>query len=241
MLVGIAGMSSYCTALGGACLFVTGVTKSYAVLRWECGDGGREDRKKAKEANAGSRWNFSMEGVNLNPVSFCRRIYDEDKLSVYIWTGIYIGINIALFVYTMNLWYGIVGTERSSVIDGTVAYSCTSDNCALGREIVKWGPITYHAAWAKGFGALLNLNCSLILLPVVRLFLRKINNAGESFTVGADRSTFAARYCAHPLTRYIPLSKNLEFHKLCAFTVFVAGFLHSKLIIPGPCSVYHSV
>jgi hypothetical protein len=227
-LVGVVGLSSYCTALGGACLIVTGVTKSFAAHRQECGDGGREERKKARETKKPFDWTALDVDTTFNPIHFCKRIYDEDKLSVYVWTGIYVIVNVILFIYTINIWEDTVDLEEDGLLHGTTKYDCSSDACSFARTTVRWGPVSRYAPWAKGFGNLLNLNCSLILLPVIRLFIRNINNAGESFTVGGDRSTLVAKFCAHPITRYIPLSKNLEFHKLCAAMVFVSAFFHSK-------------
>lgn len=75
---------------------------------------------------------------------------------------------------------------------------------------------------AKICGGLLNLNCSLLLLPVLRGLLRRLNNT----RVGATGT----------IASYIPLRKNVVFHKLMAkYVAFLAAvhvfahiFVHSS-------------
>ena len=81
-------------------------------------------------------------------------------------------------------------------------------------------------AFAKGFGACLNLNCALLILPVIKLLLNRLNNLGVSFSKTRDENHYFAKFFASPFTRYVPLSKNLEFHKLCAFMIFIDTFGH---------------
>jgi hypothetical protein len=114
ILTGIVGLYNYATCLAGSFLMITGAAYCYAVNRMEAGDGGREARRKASVAAQAKREKerqdktLSMRTVenlqyviSFNPVSFCKRIYDEDKLSSYIWVGIYASLNIALFIYTL--------------------------------------------------------------------------------------------------------------------------------------------
>lgn len=68
-------------------------------------------------------------------------------------------------------------------------------------------------AVAKGFGQLLNFNCSLLLLPVARSFMLILNNKVVSL-----RNDCAA---------YAPLQKNIEFHKLIAKWVMVCALAHT--------------
>lgn len=69
-----------------------------------------------------------------------------------------------------------------------------------------------------------------VTLPcqVIRLLIRKLNDAGQSFnalqhSTGTD---YFAKVFAHPLTRYVPLQKNIEFHKICAGSIFFLSWLH---------------
>ena len=61
--------------------------------------------------------------------------------------------------------------------------------------------LSYGGAWAKGFGQMLNFNCALILYPVLRYILRKINNCGNQAGSGGG------------LSAWLPLHRNIDFHK----------------------------
>jgi hypothetical protein len=239
LIVGACGMYNYATALPGAFLVTTAAVYSYAAYRRECGDGGRRVRQKEAEKRAQARaadaptpgvmqW-LSDAGslvLSFNPVAFCRRIYNEDKLSSYVWVFIFLAGNFILFVYTLNLWYNAVYDMEDGLKAGTLKVTCDSLNCHVNRKAVRYGPISRYGPWAKACGNCLNLNCSLILLPITRMLLRKINNWGESFSLAQQNSDILGRFFARPLTRYIPLSKNIEFHKLCAVAIFFFAWGH---------------
>jgi hypothetical protein len=238
-LIGIVGLYNYATCLAGACLFVTGVVYFKAVHRFEAGDGGREARRKAAEAAKAKREKELSDKTqsqritetvqyvaSFNPVTFCKRIYDEDKMSSYIWIGLYAALNLALFIYTLDVWYEVVESMRQGLLDGTLDVTCSDLLCHVYRKAVKFGPVSFYAPWAKACGNCLNLNCALLLLPVVRLLLRKINNIGESFSMQQHSNDLFSRFFAHPMTRYIPLQKNIEFHKICAVAIFFYAWGH---------------
>lgn len=226
-IIGVVGLASYATALAGVCLMSTGVVTCYAMYRQEAGDGGREDRKRKNENTGFDEYLPSMDRFHVpNLVDFFRRIYEEDKLSIYIWAFIYFAINLIVFAYTLHVWVDAIEEQKDSLLDGSIDYDCDSLTCHINRKLVRFGPISDYGPWAKACGNCLNLNCSLILLPVIRLLLRKLNNVGESFNKGQHTNP-VLRYFARPLTRYIPLSKNIEFHKLVAFMVFVFAFFHT--------------
>jgi hypothetical protein len=72
----------------------------------------------------------------------------------------------------------------------------------------------------------LNFNCSLIVYPIVKILLRRLNNIGVSFNNNKTANpTIFAKFFASPVTRLIPLSKNVDFHKLIAKVMgaFAAG------------------
>lgn len=238
-LIGVVGLYNYATCLAGACLFVTGIVYFKAVHRFESGDGGREARRKAAEAAKAKRDKEHASKTesqritetvryiaSYNPVAFCRRIYDEDKLSSYVWIGLYAAVNLVVFVYTLYLWEVIVLDMRQGLLDGTLDVSCKELMCHVARKAIKYGPVSFYAPWAKACGNCLNLNCALLLLPVVRLLLRKINNIGESFSMQQHSNDLFSRFFAHPMTRYIPLQKNIEFHKICAIAIFFYSWAH---------------
>eukprot|EP01036_Dinobryon_divergens_P033073 gene33073-42785_t len=239
LMVGFIGLFNYATCMPGVFLLTAGLVYCYAAYRREGGDGGRADaRKAAASAAAGSRkmpakapptmWQNLMFLSEFNPVAFFRRIYREDKLSSYVWVCLFIIANIITFVYTVFVWLNIVNTMKQKLKDGTLNVLCADASCHLNRKVVRYGPISIYGALAKGCGACLNLNGSLLLLPVIRMLIRKLNDAGQSFnalqhSTGTD---YFAKVFAHPLTRYVPLQKNIEFHKICAGSIFFLSWLH---------------
>lgn len=241
-LAGVAGLSNYATCLAGGCLVFTGLVYQKAAYRFEAGDGGREQQRKQKEAAAARKakndkenkerpWKDRMQenmqyALTFNPITFYRRIYNEDKLSSYIWVFIFVTVNIVLFSYIVYVWYAAVGAMGDGLLNGTLDVTCTDTLCHIYRKAVRYGPVSYYAPWAKGFGTCLNLNCALLLLPVVKMILRKISNLGESFAKTQMQSEWLTRFFAHPIARYIPLQKNIEFHKLCAGAVFLHSWGH---------------
>jgi hypothetical protein len=95
------------------------------------------------------------------------------------------------------------------------------------RFVIKTGPLSDIAPWAKAAGACLNLDCSLILLPVIKMILSKLNNAGVNASRYSKSSNIVTQFFSRPITRYIPLQKNIEFHKMCAHAVFFFAWLHT--------------
>ena len=233
IIVGIAGLAHYSTCLAGITLMSTGVVYFLATCRMECGDGGRAQRKKAAEMSKKTYWQqiFSfvpdIADMDCNPIKFCQRIYNEDKLSTYFWTWVFLGANLVLFVYTLYAWNIAVADMKDGLLDGSLRYDCDSVECHANRQIIRTGPMSSFAPWAKACGACLNLDCSLLLLPVIRLIISKLNNLGTSYSRFQSGGGLFSRFCAHPITRYVPLQKNIEFHKLAAGSVFFFACGHT--------------
>ena len=80
--------------------------------------------------------------------------------------------------------------------------------------------------WAKGAGKCLNLNCSMILYPVTKILITKLHGAGVSFSRKVRRNSLFAKFFAHPVSRYIPLQKNIEFHKFVSYLVAFFTLVH---------------
>jgi hypothetical protein len=230
IIIGVAGLASYATCLGGGALIINGIVYNIATIRHEVGDGGRlEYKKKNKDKSLYQQYydHFNIfkltnpdEKVFYTPVEFIKKIYNEDRLSSYFWVGCFYILNISLFIYTVNLWYNQINEMRTELVNGNMNVICSSKNCRFHRQLVRSGPLSFWAAWAKGCGNLLNLNCAVIIMPVTRLILRQINNAGADYNEKNAGGNIFSRFLARPITRYIPLSKNIEFHKICAFNIF---------------------
>lgn len=162
----------------------------------------------------------------LNPYAFFVRINNEDKLSSYIWLFLYLGLNVALFVYTLTVWLAAVNATHLALLQGTLPLGCSNRVCHVSRKVLRYGPISVFGPWAKACGALLNLNSTLLLIPIVRLILRRLNNVGVTFNALQSQTDYFAKFFSRPLTRYIPLQKNVEFHKICAVMILVNALAH---------------
>lgn len=243
LAVGVVGLAAYSTCLAGGVLLTLGLIRSYAAYRREAGDGGYFDRKSGKERAAKAALeaeknnpyslelpevnvNFSLQGAMDSISEFFLRIHREDKLSTYVWVFVYAMANFILFVYTLNKWYVAIELARDALLDGALDISCHNDICHQHRILIRYGPVSYYASWAKAAGGCLNLNCAMIILPVTKILLNKLNNAGVSFSRSAATTDYFSKFFAHPMTRYIPMSKNIDFHKLIAAFVAMFSLIH---------------
>uniref|UniRef100_A0A7S2R8R2 FAD-binding FR-type domain-containing protein n=1 Tax=Mucochytrium quahogii TaxID=96639 RepID=A0A7S2R8R2_9STRA len=116
-------------------------------------------------------------------------------LGQFLLVFLYVGINIVLFVQRVVSWYDLVNTAQ---------LDCTPDN--------EFDCVSYFAPWAKAFGQTLNFNCALLLVPVLKTFIRKLNSLRYDHANGA---TFMP-----------PLRKNVIFHKFIAFFVLGGAIGH---------------
>ena len=77
--------------------------------------------------------------------------------------------------------------------------------------------LSQYGPWAKGFGAMLDLNCAMIVVPVSRTLLRMLYNRST-----ADQGCFARSL--RRLLFFIPIDQNILFHKIIArFILFAAA------------------
>jgi len=125
-------------------------------------------------------------------------LIQNNKKGSAVFVLIYALANLFLFAWTVNQWQ-----EKNA---GITPYSRLSD----------WGP------WAKGFGAMLDLNCSIIVLPVSRTLLRMLYNKST-----ADQGTVARALRA--VLEYIPIDSAITFHKIIAYVILVSAIGHVSL------------
>lgn len=234
--MGIYGCTSISTLLAGVCLIVNGLVYFKASYRGECGDGGRNRARLGKPEQFWSDFCIELPGsictllkspFQFNIFTFLKRIYQEDKISSYFWILIFFAGNAFYFYYQMNKWNDIVSLVQDQLLDGTLDVSCDDNSCAANRKMVQFGPISEYAPYSKAFGGCLNLDCALLLLPVIRSLLQKLNNIGVSFSSMQNSNSFFAKCFARPLTRYIPLSKNIDFHKIVGCTICFMVTFHA--------------
>ena len=80
--------------------------------------------------------------------------------------------------------------------------------------------LTYWVPWAKFFGAMMDINFTLIFLPVSRV--QTIGKMYRSATINRSNS---AKRCSY-LLEYFPLDYALEFHMLCGYVGYVSCVMH---------------
>lgn len=232
--IGVYGLTLPITIMASFALFILAIVQSVTVYKEEAGDGGRAQRRSGKGKSDQPTWSSRLSDVSsyicglfsCRITQFYRRILNEDKLSTYVWLFIFLAANAVFFIIVLIQWYGIVSATQSMLLNGTLPLTGNSRLAHMYRKSVRYGPPTTFAAWAKASGSTLNMDCALILIPVTKLILRRLNNIGQSFSKFEQNSSIFARFFALPFYRYVPLSKNLEFHKLCAFMIFVMSAIH---------------
>ena len=92
-------------------------------------------------------------------------------------------IAIVLYVMSIEKLYDMVSISYYIYV-----CICINHNRLLINAIMYLGPLSRFSPWAKSCGGCLNFDCSIILLPVIRLLLRKINNWGQSFSLAQQNN-----------------------------------------------------
>lgn len=136
--------------------------------------------------------------------------YDQESLSYRIFEYIagqnpegQMGRFICMIIYVaLNFWTGI-----SAVIDA--------------NEAGVQDTFTYWIHMAKFFGYIMDLNFSMLLIPVSRTLIRGIYNCATRETVSCKAKCFLC------ILRYIPLDEAFQIHKLLARVGFFAAVMHT--------------
>ena len=156
VLAGIPALLTIPTFMPGVGLFVAGLAIMNGARLKEVNTRPlrrKQKKKKDEEFITGNTFK------KLGPFKWLgykgKKIKENGEEGEYIILAIYWGLNFYLFFDYLSLWQDIVGKAQLA-----------SPNTAP----TSWVP------WAKAFGQLLNFNCALIVLPVLRSFLRIINN-----------------------------------------------------------------
>jgi hypothetical protein len=102
--------SKFPSALSASFLFFTGVVCLYGVHKGEAGDNGRAARAKRKaqaaQRGGGNRAPQSggAQAGSWSPVTYYRKLVDENKLAIYVWVFLYFFSNALTFFYTLSIW-----------------------------------------------------------------------------------------------------------------------------------------
>lgn len=219
---GFTGFSITTLYTPGICSIFLGIARVTARIREEAGDGGRAKAAAIKKREAAHKkpeksYMHRLYGQYIN------LLYDDAK---FMWIIIYTGINVMIFVVTLAVWESIIESEWDQLRDGSADPNCDSDVCEGFAIYIRTGPISPFVSLARAFGMMLNFNCSMILLPVVKLLLRRLSDIGEAMSEYSRESSWFGAFFARPLVRYVPLSKNLAFHKMCAGWIMICTIGH---------------
>lgn len=192
---------SWPTLLCAFFLLSTGFTNFVAAAMGEVYDA---PPKRVKTKTMSEAETAATSGIINSIKIYVAGLQQQNRIGHFVFMAAYIAANVALFAYTVNLWTGKVNAIK------------TKENDNPGRVPSGWAPI------AKGFGALLNLNCSLILLPVLRTLIRYLYNRSTS-----DQGFVASML--RGILFFIPLDENLTFHKLIAQVIMGATIAHTAV------------
>ena len=161
------------------------------------GDDGDDDDDDDEDPSATGGGGFAARAA-----AWWRLKRQQDESGKIVFIAVYVLINVALFVWRLDQFYGKVGACPEAL-----------PAAQQGTEQEKVACLSLYGPWAKAFGMLLNFNCSAILYPVLKKFIAWLNN--KTFRQG-KRS----------IATYIPLRKNVVFHKVIAKVVFWCVFAH---------------
>ena len=110
--------------------------------------------------------------------------------------------SLGLYIF-LNLFFGL---ERVTNFN---------EKIASGKS-----QLTYWVPWAKFFGAMMDINFTLIFLPVSR-----VTTLGKMYRSATINRSNSAKRCSYIL-EYFPLDYALEFHMLCGYVGYVSCVMH---------------
>lgn len=207
MLLSAPMWATIVTMLAGAATMTLGAVSMFGVLRGETSKSERtlimEGKIKPPPRQAASE----LAGLPLSARVSAWLVQQVEGNELGKWL-------VLIIYFSINLVYGIILYQTwSATVRGAPAKYAE----CLGRDPENLEgkclpPLSHWAPWAKTFGGLLNLNCALLLLPVLRGLLRALNNirCGDTGTVAS----------------FVPLRSNIALHKLIGRVVGIMSALH---------------
>eukprot|EP00948_MAST-09A_sp_MAST-9A-sp1_P004121 g4121.t1 len=145
-----------------------------------------DDEKEASETRMSFVIQLQKYTFGLLNYVYLRGREDPARVGKWVLVGSYTLMNIILFIHR---YYEIKGVLDLVAEEGEQTMSA-------------------FAPFAKGFGQLLNFNCSLILYPVLRGIIRYLNLFDTP-------------------SKALPLQKHIDFHKLIGSTIYFAAIMHT--------------
>ena len=212
--------------IGSVCWIAVGLANLVSVFAqlpepkewaWAWSDTQGEKRKVQDE---GGKYETFYEVVLLAPKRLFISAFEKNTLGRMILLLLYTALNVTLWIHAA---YRHGESNKGRALKGEVFYLCGTAPCCEALtcdnpSAVLVGPIPIlqpppvgvgAGTWfpiAKGFGQLLNLNCAVLLLPVIRSAVMKCH----------DLTSLRSRGCLSWLPTFIPFDKNIVFHKVRA-------------------------
>jgi len=174
-------------------LWICGITN---ILSWREGEE-YEERKKRKQKDHGPDYKIDIMDQLRKQL---HTIIYQGEAKMYIFVAFWFFLNFVILVERWDYYFKLQKDE----------------NDAQGVK----GLSPFWFGMAKGFGTLLDLNMSVILIPVCRTFIRFLYNSSTG-----GHSIWSR--CLSWILSFTPLDKNLEFHKLLAAIVYVSAWAHT--------------
>lgn len=195
---------TYPTVFGGVLFFVAAVANGVSAYLGEEYEPPKSEQSQEKPAPTIKGDTFIDRAQNWVLVK-----KQQNRFGLVVFVSMYFIANLVVFFHALAEWIDInKGFDPS-------------------ERLSSFGP------WAKAFGNLLDLNCAIIVVPVLRSIIRWLYNRST-----ADEGCFARSLRA--LLEFVPLDKNLIFHKLIAKVIVFGAVGHTLMHLfnyaraPGP-------
>jgi hypothetical protein len=195
---------------------------------------------KKKNVDQGAPDMSFVDTVLKAPQRMLRNAFEKDTLGRTTFLLVYTALNAYFFFDAANRHgnsnLGLALRGEPFYLCGPAAGAAPTGPCPAGEgpstqpTAVQAGPLPIlqngpggvgAGTWypvAKGFGQLLNLNCAVMLLPVVRSLIRKCH----------DITSLHASGFLSWLPFWVPFDKNIVFHKAVAkYFIWVSVFGHA--------------
>lgn len=183
----------YPTAVVGLGYVATGVVNCVSCFKREHYEAPKKANKKEAGTGDATQHQIDEDSMVDSMTQYFSLLKQQNKAGSVIFLFLYVCLNFVQYGYTLNKWL--------------IANAALKDD-ADGKQLSDWAP------WAKGFGGCLDLNCALIVVPVLRTILRSLYNKST-----ADQGVVST--ALRTLLYIIPLDHNLMFHKLIAKVIVV--------------------
>ncbi|KAL1514521.1 hypothetical protein AB1Y20_003619 [Prymnesium parvum] len=189
---------------------------------WKLLPGAATEKQKKVAEERGGKYYTSIDSLR----SLYREWGEKNTLPRKIFLCMYFVVNVVLF------WEAFVrhaNSEKGKALRGepfrfclvdSLPYPCkSSNNTAPANPILQDIMAGVWFPWAKGFGQMLNFNCAVMVLPVVRSLVMWLHNA----------TSIRAPWFLAWIPAVMPLDKNVVLHKATAkYFILVAVFGHAS-------------